>query len=64
MNREKRLVSRGRIEAFTRKQELAELKRRKDLQLADEIAKRIEPLIEAEVAKQLERALEDRGIAQ
>lgn len=43
--------------AVTHRSELAELRLRKDADLADLIAKQVEPFIAAEVARQLKRAM-------
>jgi len=53
MNREKRLLSAGRFNALTRKQQLREAQSRNNSALADEVAKRLEPFIKAEIARQL-----------
>ena len=46
---------RSRTVALTRKQELADLHRRKDAVLAEEVSRRLMPAIEAEVTKQIEK---------
>jgi hypothetical protein len=54
MNREKRLLSSGRFNALTRKQQLRDAQARNNATLADEVAKRLEPFIRAEIARQLD----------
>lgn len=60
MNRQNRLTTSRRQLIFTRKQQLADLAGRKNNELADQIARQLEPFIKAEIARQLEDALEER----
>lgn len=53
MNREKRLLSAGRFNALTRQQQLREAQSQNNSKLADEVAKRLEPFIKAEIERQL-----------
>jgi hypothetical protein len=53
MNREKRLLAAGRVNALTRKQQLRDAQLQNNSALADEVAKRLEPFIKAEIARQL-----------
>jgi len=62
MNRQNRLLSAGRLNALTRKQELESLRRRKDTELAEQVSARLEPFIVAEIERQLTKALEDRDV--
>ncbi len=55
---EKKRTTRSRAVAFTRKQEMAELHRRKDAALAEEVCRRLEPAIKLEVAKQVNELAE------
>lgn len=56
MNREKRLLSAGRFNALTRKQQLRDAQSQNTIKIADEVAKRLEPFIKAEIARQLAEA--------
>lgn len=60
MNRDKRLLSAGRFNALTRKMQLREAQSRNNSALADEVAKRLEPFIKAEIARQLADAQAER----
>lgn len=50
---ENKRSARSRVIALTRKQLMAELYRRKDAALAEEVSKRLEPFITAEVTRQI-----------
>ena len=56
MNRESRLLSAGRFNALTRKQQLRDAQSQNNSALADKITAQLLPLIKAEIARQLEEA--------
>jgi len=53
MNRQNKLVTRSRSNALTRKMQLRDAQSQNNAKLADEVAKRLEPFIRAEIARQL-----------
>lgn len=59
-NRQARLLSAGRLNALTRKQQLREAQAQNNVALADKVAKLLEPFIKAEIARQLAAAQDDR----
>jgi len=62
MNRQNKLVTRGRFNALTRKMQLRNAQYQNNAKLADEVAKRLEPFIKDQIARQVDDTLAGYGL--